>query len=194
MQHSQSCPVSMLVPHRFCLLAQGLQAVSCLYSQLCSLAPANKSTSDSPHSKSGGAGLCGLAACLLQISRPTVQMHDSGEYGEDVKQCWASCAESVLDSCTQLVKQSPACARAMVAVQGNLCCAMLCCAALRCALHCVVLRCAVVCCAVLHCAVVCWAVLCCAVLCCAVLCCAVLCCAVTANYTQPLPVQNSSLS
>lgn len=122
MQHSQSCPVSMLAPHNFCLLVQGFQAVKCLCADLCSLEAANRSTSYSPHSKLGAAGLCGLAACLLQISRPTVQGHDSGDYGEGVKQCWASCAESVLDSCTQLVKQSPACARAMVTVPGNLLC------------------------------------------------------------------------
>ncbi len=34
----------------------------------------------------------------------------------------------------------------------------------------------------------------CAVLCCAVLCCSVLCYVDSANYTQPLPVQKSSLS
>ncbi len=174
LQHSQNCPVSMLAPHNFCLLVQGFQAVNRLYADLCSLAAANKSTSDSPHSKPGAAGLCGLAACLLQISSPTVQRHDSGWYGEGDKQCWASCAESVLDSCTQLVKQSPACARAMVTVPGNLCCAMLfyavlCCSALHCALNCVGLRSAVLCCAVLRCAIVCWAALCCAVLCCAML-------------------------
>ncbi|DBB11399.1 TPA: hypothetical protein ACH3X3_006816 [Trebouxia sp. C0006] len=102
-------------------LTKGFQAVKCLCADLCSLEAANRanrSTSYSPHSKLGAAGLCGLAACLLQISRPTVQGHDSGDYGEGVKQCWASCAESVLDSCTQLVKQSPACARAMVTVPG----------------------------------------------------------------------------
>ncbi|KAL0020037.1 hypothetical protein WJX77_006418 [Trebouxia sp. C0004] len=100
-------------------LTKGWQAVKCLYVQLCSLASTNKSTSNSPHSKSGAAGLCGLAACLLQICLTTVQSHDSGEHGEDVKQCWSSCAESAMDSCTQLVKQSPACAKAIVTMPGD---------------------------------------------------------------------------
>ncbi|KAL0048469.1 hypothetical protein WJX82_004043 [Trebouxia sp. C0006] len=66
-------------------LTKGFQAVKCLCADLCSLEAANRanrSTSYSPHSKLGAAGLCGLAACLLQISRPTVQGHDSGDYGE----------------------------------------------------------------------------------------------------------------
>ncbi len=196
MQHSQSCLVSMLAPHNFCLLVQGLQAVKCLYADLCSLAAVNKPTNDSPHSKAGAAGLCGLAACLLQISSPTVQAHDSGWYGKDIKQCWASCAESVLDSCTQLVKQSPACAKAMVTVPGNLRCAMLCCVALcteLCcfALCCSMLCCFTLCCCMLGCAVLCCAVLCCAVLCCAVLCCAVLCCAVLCCAVLTLPATHS---
>lgn len=169
-QHSQSCLVTMLAPHRLCLLVQGLQAVKYLYAELCSLRSANKTTNDSPHSQSGAAALCGLAACLLQMCSTTMQAHDSIEHSEDGKQCWASCAESVMDSCTQLVKQSPACARAMVTVPGTLCCALLCCAML-CQVLCAVLCYAVpgiLCCAVLRYATL-RAALCCFALCCAVL-------------------------
>ena len=70
-----------------------------------------------------------------------------------------------------------------------ICCAMLCCV-----MFCTELCCCASCCSMLGCFALRCCMLGCAALRCAALCCAVLCYVDSANYTQPLPVQKSSLS
>ncbi len=109
----------MQAARNFLYCLQGLPAVARYYAELCSQVPTEKSLSERIQNKIWSASFQGLGACFTQICSDTALVYSSNGSADGVVQCWLLCAESMMGSCTELIKRSPACARAVIPLPGR---------------------------------------------------------------------------
>ena len=107
---------------------QSLLAVSGFYAELCSHVPMDRLQTEAAQTLIWAGRSdppSGLGVCLTQICSITAQTCSNGS-NEDAIQDWLSCAESMMATCVEMVKVSPACGRAVVPLSGGhvLCCVL----------------------------------------------------------------------